>query len=99
MSEDALIYVEELNTELLTENFDIEVFEIPQSEDTGELRRLFFDNQAPQVVNGMLVRSTPEVVNQALTTSSVEYYFSIDKDYQIDPRLPGISISSILKTI
>ena len=87
VSEDALIYVEELNTELLTENFDIEVFEIPLSEDTGELRRLFFDNQTPQVVNGMLVRSTPESVNQALTTSSVEYYFSIDKDYQIDPKI------------
>jgi len=87
VSEDALIYVEELNTELLTENFDIEVFEVPQSEDTGELRRLYFDNQAPQVVNGMLVRSTPEVINQALTTSSVEYYFSIDKDYQIDPKI------------
>ncbi len=87
VSEDALIYVEELNTELLTENFDIEVFEVPQSEDTGELRRLFFENEAPQVVNGMLVRSTPFAVNQSLTTSSVEYYFSIDKDYQIEPKI------------
>jgi hypothetical protein len=87
ISEDALVYVEELNTELLTENFDIEVFEVPESDETGELRRLYFENEAPQVVNGMLVRSTPFVVNQSLTTSSVEYYFSIDKDYQIDPKI------------
>jgi len=87
VSEDALIYVEELNTELLTENFDIEVFEVPESGETGELRRLYFENEAPQVVNGMLVRSTPFAVNQSLTTSSVEYYFSIDKDYQIDPKI------------
>jgi hypothetical protein len=87
ISEDALVYVEELNTELLTENFDIEVFEVPESDETGELRRLYFENEAPQVVNGMLVRSTPFTVNQALTTSSVEYYFSIDKDYQIDPKI------------
>ena len=87
ISEDALVYVEELNTELLTENFDIEVFEVPESGETGELRRLYFENEAPQVVNGMLVRSTPFTVNQALTTSSVEYYFSIDKDYQIDPKI------------
>jgi hypothetical protein len=87
ISEDALVYVEELNTELLTENFDIEVFEVPESDETGELRRLYFENEAPQVVNGMLVRSTPFAVNQSLTTSSVEYYFSIDKDYQIDPKI------------
>ena len=87
VSKDALIYVEELNTELLTENFDIEVFEVPESGETGELRRLYFENEAPQVVNGMLVRSTPFAVNQSLTTSSVEYYFSIDKDYQIDPKI------------
>jgi len=87
ISEDALVYVEELNTELLTENFDIEVFEVPESGETGELRRLYFENEAPQVVNGMLVRSTPFAVNQSLTTSSVEYYFSIDKDYQIEPKI------------
>lgn len=86
-TEDPLIYVEELNTELLVGNFDVEVFEVPESDETGELRRLYFKNETPQVVNGMLVHTSPVANTQQLTTGSVEYYFSIDRDYQIDPRI------------
>jgi hypothetical protein len=83
---DALIYVEELNTELLVDNFDVEVFEVPISED-AELRRLYFKNKVPQVVDGMLVHSAPVENTQELDKDSVEYYFSIDRDYQIDPKI------------
>ncbi len=83
---DALIYVEELNTELLVDNFDVEVFEVPTGED-AELRRLYFKNKVPQVVDGMLVHSAPVENTQELDKDSVEYYFSIDRDYQIDPKI------------
>tara|TARA_A100000172_G_scaffold81152_1_gene73387 strand:- start:5337 stop:6332 length:996 start_codon:yes stop_codon:yes gene_type:complete len=83
---DALIYVEELNTELLVDNFDVEVFEVPTGED-AELRRLYFKNKVPQVVDGMLVHAAPVENTQELDRDSVEYYFSIDKDYQIDPKI------------
>lgn len=83
---DALIYVEELNTELLVDNFDVEVFEVPTGED-AELRRLYFKNKVPQVVDGMLVHSAPVENTQELDTESVEYYFSIDRDYQIDRKI------------
>ena len=86
-TEDALIYVEELNTELLVGNFDIEVFEVPEDLSTSELRSLYFENEVPQVVDGMLVHSAPVNNTQELTTGSVEYYFSIDRDHQIDPRI------------
>jgi len=85
--EDPLIYAEELNTELLTENFDIEVFEVPPDLETGELRRLYFKNKTPQVIDGMLVHTRPVENTQELDTDSVEYYFSIDRDYEIDPRI------------
>lgn len=87
LPEDALVYVEELNTELLVDNFDIEVFEVPQDAETGELRRLYFKNRVPQVVGGMLVHSAPVENTQEIDTDSVEYYFSIDRDYQIDPKV------------
>lgn len=87
IQEDALIYVEELNTELLTDNFDIEVFEVPEDRENGELRRLYFKNKVPQVVNGMLVHAAPVENTQELDTDSVEYYFTLDRDYQIDPKI------------
>jgi hypothetical protein len=85
--EDALVYVEELNTELLTDNFDIEVFEIPEDRENGELRRLYFKNRVPQVVDGMLVHAAPVESTQELDKDSVEYYFTLDRDYQIDPKI------------
>jgi hypothetical protein len=84
--EDPLIYVEELNTELMTDNFSIEVFEV--SEDNEEdLRRLNFRDKIPQVVDGILLYSTPQRSSEDAGTGSVEYYFSIDKDYEIDPSI------------
>ncbi len=86
-TEDALIYVEELNTELLVDNFDIEVFEVPENIENSELRRLYFKNKVPQVVDGMLVHSAPVENTQELDKDSVEYYFTLDRDYQIDPKI------------
>ena len=83
---DPLVYMEELNTELLVDNFDIEVFEVPTGED-AELRRLYFKNKVPQVVDGILVHTAPVENTQELDRDSVEYYFSIDRDYQIDPKI------------
>ena len=82
-----MIYFEELNTELLTENFDIEVFEVVQGSPTDQFRRLFFNSGEPQIVNGMLMSPQPALNTQTLTTSSVEYYFSLLKDSQIDPEI------------
>jgi len=88
-SNDPLVYIEELNTELLNENFDIEVFEVsPESgNESDNFRRLYFQSESPQIVNGMMVSQQPIVNTQALTTSSVEYYFSIATDQNVDPRM------------
>ncbi len=82
-----LIYIEELNTELLTENFDIEVFEVRRGGAEDDFRRLYFETTTPQIVNGMMVTEQPISIPATLTTSSVEYYFSILRDSQVDPNV------------
>lgn len=86
-STDPLIYFEELNTETLTENFDIEVFEIVNDGDTDDdFRRLYFESKRPQIIDGLMVSAQQLSNTQPLTTSSVEYYFAINKDQEVDPR-------------
>jgi hypothetical protein len=84
--DDALIYVEEVNTQLLTKNFDIEVFVTGAISDTGTvLERKYFQNTIPQIENGLMMSSTPQLVSPtAYTTSSVEYYFDVLLDQDID---------------
>ena len=84
---DPLFYVEELNTELLTENFDIEVFQVIRGDADDDFRQLFFRSKFPQVVDGMLVSSQPITSTETLTTGSVEYYFSIEADSSVDPKM------------
>ncbi len=86
-SNDPLVYFEELNTELLTENFDIEVFQVTKGGADDDFRQLFFRSRTPQIVNGMLVSEQPIINNENLTTGSVEYYFSIARDTEVDPKM------------
>lgn len=90
---DPLIYIEEINTEILTDNFDIEVFEVitDQGLKPGYIdvyKRKYFEKHIPQIVDGIMVSPTriknPE---QELTTDDVEYYFDILIDHQIDQSL------------
>ena len=50
-------------------------------------KKLFFRTKYPQVVDGVLVSSSPITSNEVLTTGSVEYYFSIQKDHEVPPSL------------
>ena len=86
--DDALIYCEEVNTELFTENFDIEVFQISNSGSTEDaFTRKYFEKLKPQIINNLLISEKPEQrLPQDLTTSSVEYYFDILTDYEIEEK-------------
>jgi len=90
--DDALIYAEEVNTQLLTENFEIEIFEISSSAvaDSGSTPqstayvRKYFQQNIPQIKDGYLLHDTPTHKLQGeLGTASVEYYFDIVKDGKI----------------
>ena len=51
---DLVVYAEEINTELLTENYDIEVFEILPGE-TTKLEQKYFRNIDEQIVDGVMI--------------------------------------------
>ena len=87
LTDHPLVYLEELNTELLTENFDIEVFEVQRGAAEDDFRRLYFQTVIPQIVDGMLVSAQATSNIPTITTSSVEYYFSILRDGQIEPNV------------
>tara|TARA_R110002012_G_scaffold197610_1_gene366220 strand:- start:280 stop:1278 length:999 start_codon:yes stop_codon:yes gene_type:complete len=85
---DPLYYIEEVNTQLLTKNFEIEIFQVLTSSNLGnyeQLERKYFKTQIPQVQNGFLVSETPQTVPQReLTTDDVEYYFDLLIDSEVD---------------
>jgi len=92
-SNDPLIYVEEPNTQLLTENFSLEVFEVITVQGTAtsppeKLERKFFEKHIPQIVDGIMVSARP-IKNpmQELTTDSVEYYFDVLTDQEINQKI------------
>ena len=101
-NKDPLFYVEELNTELLTKNFDLEVFEILSSSIAKfpeQLERKYFRTQISNVQNGFLISEKPDTLAPATsTTSSVEYYFDVFVDSNVDRRLACIGADKFDKT-
>ena len=100
--EDLLLYAEELNTTLLVDNFDIEVFEImtgalparcPTCPKQDLLKRKYFANNYERVESGLIDEAYLKYMNAnsdfslVTTTSSVSYYFDIRRDDQINPQL------------
>ena len=100
--DNVLVYADEVNTAILTENFDIEIFEIitgselsagrsdalglPQgARETSTFKRKYFNKEIPQVVNEYLVSDTPMTSPpEDYTTGSVEYYFDVSTDFEIN---------------
>tara|TARA_Y100000310_G_scaffold345536_1_gene466196 strand:+ start:3036 stop:4871 length:1836 start_codon:yes stop_codon:yes gene_type:complete len=96
--DDPVFYIEEVNTELLTENFEIEVFGYVVSGSnvsgpaTGSqqdtLERKYFRKEIPQIVDGFMVSNTKQTVAvEEITTGSVEYYFDVLADQNIEQQL------------
>ena len=80
-----MLYAEELNTDLLTENFEIEVF-LSGSDNT--LRRKFFEKKIEHVVDGYMTSETQQQNSIiSLTTSSVEYYFDVFTDSGVNQEV------------
>ncbi len=53
-----------------------------------QLKRLFFEKEIPQIVDGMMVTANPvNVLDNFLKTDSVEYYFDVLKDREVDDRI------------
>tara|TARA_R110000824_G_scaffold32672_1_gene105271 strand:+ start:9367 stop:10368 length:1002 start_codon:yes stop_codon:yes gene_type:complete len=91
VNNDPLYYIEEVNTETLTKNFEIEVFLVITSSVSGTaetLERKYFRREIPQVQNGYLMSEAPKTVtSDMLTTGSIEYYFDVLLDTQVNQKL------------
>tara|TARA_R110000824_G_scaffold177383_4_gene356751 strand:- start:713 stop:1714 length:1002 start_codon:yes stop_codon:yes gene_type:complete len=84
---DVLVYIEETNTEVLNENFDIEIFEVQQIDSSNgqKLIKKFFQNKKEQIVDGIMVSSNEqELEQQELTLDAVENYFYLFTDNDVD---------------
>ena len=84
-NQDPILYVDEVNTEFLSENFDIEVFTVTGS----ALERKYFESEAPQIVNNLMTRHSPESGKTPadVPQTAVEYYFDLRRDSQADPEI------------
>jgi len=92
VSDDPIFYIEEVNTELLTNNFNIEVFEVltGSSDDKVEtqLNRKLFKKQIPQIKNDILLFNEPaDVPNVDITKNDIEFYFDVLTDTAVDRAL------------
>jgi|10_taG_2_1085330.scaffolds.fasta_scaffold00717_2 hypothetical protein len=107
-ADDAVVYVEEMNTDILTRNFDIEIFQIvtgsylsaPGStqEGTSSFMRKYFQKDVPQIVDGMMMMPRPiENVYEQLPSSSVEYYFDLYTDADVDRTIACTNVSKYNK--
>lgn len=85
-----IIYIEELNTEILNENFDIEVFEVlPGDKTQGEkLVRKYYQDEKNQIVDGFMIAPNPiENDLDLLTDDAIEKLFSVFVDGEIDDEI------------
>jgi hypothetical protein len=85
-TDDPLIYIEEINTQILNDNFELEVFVQPVG-DASRLERKYFKKEVPQIKDGLML--SPVQINlsgesEQDNTSSVEYYFDVIADSQVD---------------
>ena len=84
VNDNMMIYTEELNTELLIENFDVEVYEVlsaslparcPTCKKQDKLRRLYFKNDYEKIMGGFMSQE-----QQLLIQNSIE----IEDDSSMD---------------
>ena len=84
---DLVAYAEEVNTELLTENYDIEIFEILPGP-TTQLDQKYFKNIDGQIVDGMMIsKNHQQIFTSTTDQKAVEFYFDVLTDKQINAKM------------
>ena len=86
VTKDSLIYGEEINTQLFTENFDIEVFEVIADGSTSTLNRKNFVKEKDAVVDGLLIQQKNKA-RVIPTTDMSGYYFDVLVDHEINEQI------------
>jgi hypothetical protein len=98
-TDDLILYAEEQNTQLLVENFDIEVYEIltgalpprcPDCAKQDKFKRKYFENDFEHINGGFMNENSADSLfleTTSLSTdlsSSVSYYFDINTDESVE---------------
>jgi hypothetical protein len=102
-SQNPMVYIDEVNTEIMNKNFEVEVFMITGSSDnigynkdgvwghiepTYQLIKKFFASPKDQIVDGRMMTNHPYDYNSPdINTTSVEYYFNFLKDSQTNKEI------------
>ena len=79
--QDPLFYIEQMNTELLTKNFEIEIFEYSDKvvgEEFHHLKRKYFPKTPPQIINGYM--TMPTNFDESALEETVEGSYSATGD-------------------
>jgi len=100
-SQDPIIYVDEVNTEMLSENYDVEVFVVTGSTDAlpTRLERKYFETISEQIVDGLMVKPQPDKkYTGKLPETAVEYYFDFKKDSHADRDIVCRQLQNYNKT-
>tara|TARA_Y100000593_G_scaffold88670_1_gene171409 strand:- start:404 stop:1549 length:1146 start_codon:yes stop_codon:yes gene_type:complete len=86
---DLVVYSEEVNTELLNENYDIEVFQIQEESAMKKMVQKFFEREIEQIEDGFMVFKNPIKLTSRRKhkPAAVEYYFDVLTDAQVDARI------------
>tara|TARA_B100000085_G_scaffold6790_1_gene6226 strand:+ start:262 stop:2100 length:1839 start_codon:yes stop_codon:yes gene_type:complete len=98
-----MVYVDEVNTEIMNKNFDVEVFLVTGSSDnigynkdglwghiepTYQLVRKYFAEPKDQIIDGKMMTNHPyDYDAPSVDTTSVEYYFNLAKDSETNREL------------
>lgn len=82
-----MCYIEEVNSPLYNNNFDVEIYEVLSGSDAStytQLKKMKFANSQPQIVNGIMRSATSQQLYDIdLTSDDVEYYFNFNADQEI----------------
>lgn len=95
-SEEILLDLQELNVPFDNENYEIEVFAMPESGSEKNMNQLYFHKKPQQIVNDILVANPPANLEDfEYDESYVEYYFDIKTDEEISPRTIANSVEKL----
>ena len=92
-AQNPMVYIDEINTEVMNKNFEVEVFMVTGSSDnigynkdgiwghiepTYQLVRKYFASPKDQIVDGKMMTNHPyDYESPDVNTTSVEYYFNL----------------------
>lgn len=102
-SQNPMVYIDEVNTEIMNKNFEVEVFLVTGSSDnigynkdgvwghiepTYQLIKKYFASPKEQIVDGRMMTSHPyDYGSPDIDTSSVEYYFNFMRDAETNKEI------------